>query len=226
MSLAHWVMPPDSKHKQNLQFYLQLVMVFLVGCTLGTFRTITPTYSEQFLGITSSNTLLLSTFVLCFGLVKAILNLYAGFWADRYGRKTIMLLGWLMVCPIPLFIYFADNGYWMIAITICLGMQQGICWSMTQIIKVDLCAPERRGTAMGLNEFFGYIGVGVSGYLASYIAQLWSAQMSLLLLLSIIIGFATLFTQILLKETSASSLVHARTRSSFTPKNSQLFYLF
>lgn len=185
-----------------------------MGITLCTFRTITPIFSETYLGIPPSDLLILATFVIFFGLVKAILNLYAGFWADQYGRKPIMLLGLLLAIPLPFFIYFASNWYWMITMTILLGIQQGICWSMTQIAKIDISPAQQRGRIMGFNEFFGYVGVGISGYLASYISVLYSSKVSLVLLTSIFILLGFIISTFWMKETQPSLSKNIKNTSS------------
>ena len=182
--------------------------------TLGTFRTITPIFSETYLGIPQSDLLILATFVIFFGLVKAILNLYAGFWADQYGRKPIMLLGWLLAIPLPFLIYFSSSWYWMIAMTILLGIQQGICWSMTQIAKIDISSVQQRGRIMGFNEIFGYVGVGVSGYLARYISVLYSSKVSLVLMTSIFILLGLIISTFGMKETQPSFSKNLKNTSS------------
>jgi MFS family permease len=110
------------------------------------------------------------TYIVAFGLTKAATNFLAGTLADRYGRKPVLVAGWLLGLPVPLLIIWAPTWTWIIAANILLGVNQGLCWSTTVIMKIDLAGPERRGLAMGLNEAAGYLAVAVTAYLTGVIA--------------------------------------------------------
>lgn len=127
------------------QFAHQLVQVFLVGLTLGMTRTVIPALAESEFGVAKGSFLLLAAFVMAFGFVKGILNFVAGRSSERWGRKNVLLLGWLVALPIPLLIYFAPSWNWIVAATVLLGINQGLTWSMTQTAKLDLTLPEQRG---------------------------------------------------------------------------------
>ena len=105
---------------------------------------------------------MLTVFVMAFGVVKAVMNFVAGRLSERIGRKRVLLLGWLVALPIPIMIWAAPNWSWIVASTVLLGVNQGLCWSMTQTSKLDITRADQRGLTMGLNEFSGYVGVALS----------------------------------------------------------------
>jgi MFS family permease len=124
--------------------------------------------SEEF-GITS--TTLVVSFIVSFGVIKALANLVSGQLADAWGRKRVLVLGWLVGLPVPFMIIWAPSWGWIIAANALLGINQGLAWSMTVIMKVDLVGPKSRGLAVGLNEFAGYLAVGVTAFLTGYLAS-------------------------------------------------------
>jgi MFS family permease len=124
--------------------------------------------SEEF-DITS--TTLVVSFIVSFGVVKALANLVSGQLADVWGRKRVLVLGWLVGLPVPFMIIWAPNWGWIVAANALLGINQGLAWSMTVIMKVDLVGPKSRGLAVGLNEFAGYLAVGVTAFLTGYLAS-------------------------------------------------------
>ena len=111
------------------------------------------------------------TFIVAFGAVKAATNFFAGTLSDRYGRKPVLVAGWLVGVPVPLLLIWAPSWGWVIAANVLLGVNQGLTWSTTVIMKIDLVGPERRGFAMGLNEAAGYGAVAVTAFATGYIAQ-------------------------------------------------------
>jgi MFS family permease len=124
--------------------------------------------SEEF-GIAS--TTLVVSFIVSFGVVKALANLVSGQFADTWGRKRVLVLGWLVGLPVPFMIIWAPSWGWIIAANALLGINQGLAWSMTVIMKVDLVGPKSRGLAVGLNEFAGYLAVGVTAFFTGYLAS-------------------------------------------------------
>jgi len=111
------------------------------------------------------------TFILAFGAVKAVTNFFAGTWSDRYGRKPVLVAGWLIGLPVPLLLIWAPNWGWVIAANVLLGVNQGLTWSTTVIMKIDLVGPARRGLAMGLNEAAGYLAVAATAMATGYLAD-------------------------------------------------------
>ena len=154
----------------NIQQFSLLVLInAFVGGMVGMERTILPLIAEQEFGLASKSAIL--SFIVSFGIVKAIANLLAGRYSDVIGRKRLLITGWLFGLPVPFILMWAPSWGWVTAANILLGINQGLCWSTTIIMKIDLVGPKRRGFAMGLNEFAGYGAVALaalaSGYLAS-----------------------------------------------------------
>ncbi|MBI2686456.1 MAG: MFS transporter [Acidobacteria bacterium] len=132
-------------------------------------RVVLPLLAEREFGLVSRAAIL--SFIVSFGLTKALANLFAGRISDRIGRKRILVAGWFLALPIPLLIFFAPSWQWIVIANVLLGLNQGLCWSTTVIMKIDLVGPNNRGLAMGLNEASGYLALSLaalgSGYLAS-----------------------------------------------------------
>src|SRR5579872_6511590 len=156
--------------KENWQqFALLLVINAFVGGMVGIERTVVPLIGSEEFHLAS--TTLIVSFIVSFGVIKALANLISGQLADSWGRKRVLVLGWLVGLPVPFMIIWAPNWEWVIAANILLGVNQGFAWSMTVIMKVDLVGPKSRGLAVGLNEFAGYLAVGITAFLTGYIAQ-------------------------------------------------------
>jgi MFS family permease len=151
------------------QFALLMLINAFVGGMVGLERTVVPLIGSEEFKIAS--TTIIVSFIVSFGVVKALANLVSGHFADLYGRKQMLILGWLVGLPVPFMIAWAPNWSWIIAANALLGINQGFAWSMTVIMKVDLVGPRSRGLAVGLNEFAGYLAVGVTAFLTGYIAQ-------------------------------------------------------
>lgn len=151
------------------QFSLLILVNAFVGGMVGLERTVVPLIGAQEFEI--SSTTIIVSFIASFGLVKAFANLVSGHFADLYGRKHMLVLGWLVGLPVPFMIGWAPSWGWIIAANALLGISQGFAWSMTVIMKVDLVGPKSRGLAVGLNEFAGYFSVGVTAFLTGYLAQ-------------------------------------------------------
>jgi MFS family permease len=153
------------------QFVLLVIVNAFVGGMIGLERSIFPQYAETVFGI-SSNAAILS-FIIAFGLSKAIANFYAGKWSSRWGRKKILMLGWTIALPIPFILIGASHWWVVILANILLGLSQGFAWSSTIFMKIDLAGEKDRGLAMGLNEFAGYLAVGFFAWLSGWIAFHW-----------------------------------------------------
>lgn len=151
------------------QFALLVLINAFVGGMVGIERTVVPLIgAEEFkLGSTT----LVVSFIVSFGIVKACANLVSGQLADAWGRKCVLVLGWLVGLPVPFMIIWAPSWKWVIAANALLGINQGLAWSMTVIMKIDLVGPKSRGLAVGLNEFAGYLAVGFTAYLTGYLAS-------------------------------------------------------
>lgn len=135
------------------QFLHQLLQVLLVGLTIGMMRTVVPALAESEFGVPKNSFVLLSSFVVAFGLVKGAMNFVAGRLSERLGRKKVLLLGWLVALPIPPLVWYAPDWNWIVLATVLLGINQGLTWSMTQTAKLDITRLDERGLTLGLNEF-------------------------------------------------------------------------
>jgi MFS family permease len=156
--MAAPVRPIQLGLRANLaQFTLLVAVNALVGAMVGQERTILPLMAEDLFGLTDLTASL--TFIVAFGITKALTNLAAGALCDRYGRKPVLVAGWLIGLPVPLLLMWAPDWGWIIAANVLLGINQGLTWSTTVIMKIDLVGPARRGLAMGLNEAAGYLAV-------------------------------------------------------------------
>ncbi len=150
------------------QFSLLVLLNAFVGGMVGLERTVVPLIGSQEFRIAS--TTIVVSFIVSFGVVKAFANLISGHLADLYGRKHLLVAGWLFGLPVPFMIGWGPTWGWVVAANALLGINQGLAWSMTVIMKVDLVGPKSRGLAVGLNEFAGYLSVGLTAFLTGYIA--------------------------------------------------------
>jgi MFS family permease len=150
------------------QFSLLVGVNALVGGMVGQERSLLSLLATQVFGLAAVSAAL--TYIVAFGLTKAATNFLAGTLADRYGRKPVLVAGWLVGLPVPLLILWAPTWEWIVAANVLLGVNQGLCWSTTVIMKIDLAGPRRRGLAMGLNEAAGYLAVALTAYLTGLIA--------------------------------------------------------
>ena len=156
--------------RHNLaQFTLLVAVNALVGGMLGQERTVVPLLAEREFGLRAYTAGL--TFILVFGLAKAAANYFAGTWGDRYGRKPVLVAGWLIAVPVPLLLIWAPSWSWVVVANLLLGISQGLTWSTTVVMKIDLVGPSRRGFAMGLNEAAGYGAVAVTALATGYLAE-------------------------------------------------------
>jgi MFS family permease len=150
------------------QFCLLVGVNALVGGMVGQERSLLSLLATQVFGLAAVSAAL--TYIVAFGLTKAATNFLAGTLADRYGRKPVLVGGWLIGLPVPLLLIWAPTWTWVVVANVLLGVNQGLCWSTTVIMKIDLAGPERRGLAMGLNEAAGYLAVALTAYLTGLVA--------------------------------------------------------
>jgi MFS family permease len=156
------------------QFALLVLVNAFVGGLVGVERTLVPLIGAEEFGIAS--TTLVTSFIVTFGVVKAGANLISGQLADAWGRKWVLVLGWLAGLPVPFVIMVAPGWDWIVAANVLLGVNQGFAWSMTVIMKIDLAGPARRGLALGLNEFAGYLAVGLTALATGYLAAVYGLR--------------------------------------------------
>ena len=181
------------------QFWLLVLVNAFVGAMVGLERTVLPLLAEREFGLASRSAAL--SFIVTFGIVKAATNYFAGRLGDRYGRKHVLVVGWLFALPVPLLVMWAPSWSWIVVANVLLGINQGLAWSTTVIMKIDLVGPERRGFAMGLNEFAGYLAVALSALATGEIASRYGLRPEPFYLG---IGFAVLglaLSQLLVRDT-------------------------
>jgi MFS family permease len=156
--------------KQNwMQFTMLVIVNGFVGGMVGLERTIFPKFAEIEFGVASKTAIL--SFIIAFGITKAITNYFTGKLANKFGRKNLLLIGWLFAIPIPFILIYATSWNWVVFANILLGINQGLTWSSTVVMKIDLVGEKDRGFAMGINEFAGYFAVGIIAFLTGVIAQ-------------------------------------------------------
>jgi len=160
--------------ENRAQFSLLVLVNAFVGAMVGLERSILPAIAEVEFGLTARTAIL--SFIVAFGVTKAASNYLAGRLADRYGRKHVLVAGWLVAVPVPFLLMEAPSWNWVIAANILLGISQGLTWSLTVIMKIDLAGPRQRGLAMGLNEFAGYVAVAASALATAWIAAAYGLR--------------------------------------------------
>ena len=151
------------------QFAILVIINAFVGAMVGMERSIFPKFAEVEFGIASKTAIL--SFIVAFGVTKAITNYFTGKLANRFGRKNLLLFGWILAIPVPFMLIYANSWNWVVLANILLGISQGLTWSSTVVMKIDLVGEKDRGFAMGLNEFAGYFAVGVVAFLTGIIAE-------------------------------------------------------
>ena len=161
--------------RENIrQFSLLVAINAFVGAMVGLERSTLPLIGRDQFGLTSTAVVL--SFVVAFGIAKAVTNLCAGALADRIGRRRLLIIGWLVALSVPLLIAVAPSWGWIVAANVLLGVNQGLAWSMTVVMKIDLVGPRRRGLALGLNESAGYGGVAIAALLTGLLASEFAAR--------------------------------------------------
>ncbi len=194
------------------QFALLVGINGLVGALVGQERSLVPLLGSQTFGIRSAASGL--AFVGAFGLTKAVANLAAGGAADRFGRKPVLVVGWALALPVPLILMLAPAWSWVVAANLLLGVSQGLCWSATVIMKIDLAGPRRRGLAAGLNEFAGYLAVALSAAGSGFIAARYGLRPQPFFLGVALAGLGLGLSALAARETRA----HAQLESNGSPR--------
>src|SRR5256712_10098333 len=194
---------------------------------VGLERTVLPLLGEQEFGVSSKTAI--TSFIVSFGVTKAVINLIAARASDRLGRKPILVIGWLFALPVPFLIIYAPAWWWVDLANILLGANQAMAWSMTVIMKVDLVGPKRRGLALGLNEFAGYFAVGVVSWVTGYIAAN-TALRPQPFYLGIVVAIVGLAVSVLfVRETRPYAYLEAatapQTSSAVRPSLGSVFYI-
>jgi MFS family permease len=156
------------------QFWLLVLVNAFVGAMVGMERTVVPILAQAEFGLASKSAVL--SFIATFGVVKALTNSFAGRLSDIYGRKRVLLAGWLVGLPVPFLVIWAPSWSWIVFANVLLGLNQGLAWSTTVIMKMDLVGPKQRGLAMGLNEFAGYLAVALAALGTGYLAQAYGLR--------------------------------------------------
>ncbi len=200
------------------QISLQLVQIFLVGLTIGMTRIVIPGLAESEFGLADQAFFLLASFVVVFGFIKAVMNLLAGKLSEHYGRKKILLSGWIIALPIPFMLLYAPSWNWIIAATVLLGFNQGLCWSMALNSKLDLAKTSQKGLVNGINEFSGYAAVGLAGLATAYIVSYFGAREGLFYFSLTVISLGLFLALFTIKETLPWAKLHHLENKSDTDK--------
>lgn len=211
------------------QFWLLVGVNAFVGAMVGLERTVLPLIAEQEFGLASRSAAL--SFIATFGIVKAVTNWFAGMLSDRVGRKRVLVIGWLAAIPVPLLIIFAPDWSWIVFANVLLGINQGLTWSTTVIMKIDLVGPERRGFAMGLNEFAGYLAVGLTAYATGQIASVYGLRPEPFYLGIAFVAVGLVLSALFVRDTTEHVLVESRaagedaqrTAPNDLPSNREIF---
>src|SRR5947208_1825412 len=181
------------------QFALLVALNALVGGMVGLERSVLPLVGKQDFGLSSTSAIL--AFVVAFGAAKAVTNLAAGELAERVGRKRLLVIGWLMALPVPLLIGLAPSWWFIVAANLLLGVNQGLAWSMTVLMKIDLAGPPRRGLALGLNESAGYLGVAATAFLTGALAASYAPLTVVWVAMAMIIVVGLLVSVFFVRDT-------------------------
>ncbi len=183
------------------QFSLLVAVNAFVGAMVGLERSTLPLVGQEDFGLGSSTAVL--SFIVAFGIAKALTNLFAGTVAARAGRRRLLIAGWALALPVPLMIAVAPNWGWIVAANALLGVNQGLAWSMTVVMKIDLVGPRRRGFALGLNESAGYGGVALAAGLSGWLAGSFAAREVLVVGGAVIAIVALLVSVLFVRDTAA-----------------------
>jgi MFS family permease len=188
---------------------LVLVNAF-VGAMVGLERSILPALAEQEFHLAAKSAIL--SFIVLFGVTKALTNYVAGRWSDRVGRKQVLVIGWLVAAPFPFLLMWAPTWGWVLFANALLGISQGLTWSTTVIMKIDLAGPQRRGLAMGLNEFAGYFAVAASALATGFVAARYGLRPQPFYLGVGFVVLGLLLSVFAVRETRGHAVLEARLR--------------
>jgi MFS family permease len=183
------------------QFALLVALNAFVGAMVGLERSVLPLIGKDDFGLSSKSAIL--SFVVAFGIAKALANLAAGGLAERVGRKRLLVLGWLFALPVPVLIALAPSWWVIVAANVFLGLNQGLAWSMTVVMKIDLVGPKRRGLALGLNESAGYLGVALMAFATGALAATYAPRTLVWAGAAVIAGLGTLISLLFIRDTGA-----------------------
>jgi MFS family permease len=202
--------------RENLaQFSLLVLINVFVGGMVGLERTVVPLVGTGEFGIGSE--LIVFSFIITFGLIKACVNLISGLLADRYTRKTVLVAGWIVGVPVPLMLAYGPSWAWIVCANVLLGVSQGLAWSMTVNMKIDLVGPDRRGFAMGLNEAAGYGALGVTALVTGYVAAQYGLRPEPFYIGMVYAALGLALSVFLVRDTSEHARVEASTHHTSEP---------
>ena len=202
------------------QFTILVIANAFVGAMVGLERSIFPQFASTKFGLVSTTAIL--SFIVVFGISKAVSNYFTGRLANRFGRKKLLIAGWALALPIPFILIYADTWTWIVFSNILLGIHQGLAWSSTVVMKIDLVGPKDRGLAMGLNEFAGYLAVGLMALLTGYIAEEYGINPYPFYLGFIIAVIGLLITIFFVEETK--KFMHVEQESNESQKLKNIFW--
>ncbi|MEQ1693339.1 MAG: MFS transporter [Gemmatimonas sp.] len=213
--------------RENLgQFSLLVVINAFVGAMVGMERSILPSIAEQEFAIAAKSAVL--SFIVVFGVTKACTNYLAGRLSDRFGRKHVLVAGWIVAVPVPFLLMWAPSWTWVLVANAFLGVSQGLTWSTTVIMKIDLAGPEKRGLAMGLNEFAGYFAVAGSALATGFIAAHYGLRPQPFYLGVAFVAIGLLLSVVAVRETShhvvAESALHNARSQERVPTQREVFW--
>jgi MFS family permease len=205
------------------QFSLLVLVNAFVGAMVGLERSVLPALAEQEFHLAARSAIL--SFIVVFGVVKAVTNYFAGRYSDRFGRKVLLVGGWLVAAPVPFVLMWAPSWRWVLAANVLLGVSQGLTWSTTVIMKIDLAGPARRGLAMGLNEFAGYLAVAGSALATGYIAARYGLRPQPFYLGAVFVLAGLLLSLVLVRETQAHADHEGQARNDRSPLSQRDVFL-
>jgi MFS family permease len=197
------------------QFSLLVGLNALVGAMVGLERSVLPLVGQHDFGLDSKTAIL--AFVLAFGLAKAVTNLAAGSLAEQWGRERVLVIGWLVALPVPVLIGLAPSWWFIVAANILLGTNQGLAWSMTVVMKIDLAGPARRGLALGLNEAAGYLGVAATAFATGLLAASYAPRTVVWVGAALIAATGTVLAALFVRDTGAHVALEQRGHDSTAP---------
>jgi len=202
------------------QFALLVALNALVGGLVGLERSVLPLVGKHDFGLNSTSAIL--AFVVAFGAAKAVTNLAAGELAERIGRKRLLVLGWLVVLPVPLLIGLAPSWWFIVAANLLLGVNQGLAWSMTVVMKIDLAGPRRRGLALGLNEAAGYLGVAATAFATGLLAVSYAPRTVVWVGAAVIATVGLLVSVLAVRDTGPHVALEQQAHADRAPAHARL----